>query len=225
MPDKGHDEGNVACVAFVTGASRGFGAAIAVELAKRGVQVIGLARSLGALQEVDDRIRAESGAMSIVEADITDIDSLPKIFRGVENRWGRIDIFVHAAVYAPPLSPAAHGDPREFRLSVETNIVATANLIGHANSLLRASGDGVAVFLEDDRAGEKFFGAYGSTKAAQIALARSWKRESGKIGPRVEIFAPRPMPTKTRKRFFPGEDGSLLANPADEAKRLVDAVF
>ena len=133
--------------------------------------------------------------------------------------------FVHAAIYAPPLSPAAHGDPGELRLSVETNIVATANLIGHANSLLRASNSGVAVFLEDDRAGEKFFGAYGSSKAAQTALARSWKHESKRIGPRVEIFAPRPMPTITRKRFFPGENAAGLASPADEAKRLVELIF
>ena len=212
-------------VAMVTGASRGLGAAVAIELANRGVQIIGIARSGGALQEIDDRIRSSKGAMTIAEADITDSVAVAGIFRSVQERWGKIDMLVHAAVYAAPLSPAAHGDPGELGLSVQTNVLATANLIALANTPLRESDFGVAVFFEDDRAGQKFFGAYGSTKAAQIALARSWQREARRIGPRIEIFRPRSMPTATRKRFFPGEDHSALTRPNEEARRLVETVF
>ncbi len=86
--------------------------------------------------------------------------------------------------------------------------------------LLRAH-QGTALFLDDPRAGQKFFGAYGATKAAQIALARSWQAETIKIGPRVLIETPAPMATATRARFFPGEDRTALATPRDEATRLL----
>ena len=86
--------------------------------------------------------------------------------------------------------------------------------------LLRAAPHGTALFLDDPRAGQKFFGAYGATKAAQIALARSWQAETVKTGPRILIETPQPMPTATRARFFPGEDRSALTPPPHEASRL-----
>ena len=64
--------------------------------------------------------------------------------------------------------------------------------------------------------------AYGATKAAQMALARSWQAETARIGPRVLIQSPDPMPTATRARFFPGEDQSKLARPLDDALTLVE---
>ena len=73
----------------------------------------------------------------------------------------------------------------------------------------------------DPRAGQKFFGSYGATKAAQIALARSWQAEAAKVGPRVVIATPAPMPTATRARFFPGEDRATLVDPRAEADRIL----
>jgi NAD(P)-dependent dehydrogenase (short-subunit alcohol dehydrogenase family) len=92
-------------------------------------------------------------------------------------------------------------------------------LIGYVGPLLGR--DGHAVFTDDPRGGAQFFGAYGATKAAQIALARSWAAESVKTGPNVHIVTPNPMPTATRGRFYPGEDRSILSSPTDEAARLL----
>jgi NAD(P)-dependent dehydrogenase (short-subunit alcohol dehydrogenase family) len=86
---------------------------------------------------------------------------------------------------------------------------------------LLQAGQGTALFFDDPRGGQKFFGAYGATKAAQIALAKSWAAETVKIGPRVLIDTPAPMATATRARFFPGEDRSNLADQRAEAARLV----
>ena len=98
---------------------------------------------------------------------------------------------------------------------------ATGILIPLVEPLLRAA-NGAAMFLDDPRAGAKFFGAYGATKAAQIALAGSWSAESVKVGPRVMIVTPPPMPTATRARFFPGEDRAPLTHPRDVAATLLD---
>ncbi len=84
---------------------------------------------------------------------------------------------------------------------------------------------GRAVFFDDPLGVEKFFGHYGATKAAQIALARSWQAEGERIGPRVMILQPNPMGTATRARFFPGEDRAALATPAQEAQRLLPLIL
>ena len=92
-------------------------------------------------------------------------------------------------------------------------------MIGYVGPLLGSEGQ--AVFFDDPRAGTQFFGAYGATKAAQIALARSWQAETVKTGPKVQVLEPKPMPTATRARFYPGEDRSVLADPNAEAARLL----
>jgi NAD(P)-dependent dehydrogenase (short-subunit alcohol dehydrogenase family) len=76
------------------------------------------------------------------------------------------------------LAPAGHIDAKDWEKSVAVNLRATGMLIPMVEPLLRASSAGTALFLDDPRAGQKFFGAYGATKAGQIALARSWVAET-----------------------------------------------
>ena len=112
---------------------------------------------------------------------------------------------------------------KDWEKSIATNTRATGLLIPMVDPLLRAAPDGgTALFPEDPKAGQKFYGAYGATKAAQIALARSWAAEAAKHGPRILIAEPAPMPTATRARFHPGEDRSTLSDIRDEAARLLD---
>lgn len=205
-------------IALVTGASRGLGAAMAEALAATH-HVIIVARTTGALEELDDRIQARGGQATLAPMDITNRDAMAQLCRSIYDRWGRLDHWVHAAIHAAPLSPASHVDARDLERSIATNVTAASTLIGFIAPLLGAGGQ--AVFFDDPRAGEKFFAAYGATKAAQIALVRSWQRETARTGPRVHVLAPRPMPTATRARFFPGEDRTPLAHPRDEAARLL----
>lgn len=205
-------------IALVTGASRGLGAALAEALA-RSHHIVAVARTTGALEELDDRIRANGGAATLAPMDITNTQAMAQLCRSIHDRWGRVAIWVHAAVHAAPLSPAAHLAEGDWAKSVACNVTATGILIPFIAPLL--GDDGQAVFFEDPRAGEKFFGAYGATKAAQIALARSWQAETRRSGPKVHVLSPHPMPTATRARFFPGEDRAALAHPRDEAARLL----
>ena len=207
-------------VALVTGASRGLGAALAEALAATH-HVVAVARTTGALEELDDRIQAAGGSATLAPMDVTDAGAMAHLCRGIHDRWGGLDLWAHAAIHAPPLSPADHIDPRDWEKTVATNVTATQVLIGMVAPLLGT--DGRAVFFDDPRAGQKFFGAYGATKAAQTALARSWAAETERTGPRVVVLAPESMPTATRARFFPGEDRARLAAPADEARRLLAA--
>lgn len=211
-------------IALVTGASRGLGHACARVLAGRGWHVIALARTVGGLEELDDLIQKAGGSATLAPMDITDDNAMRQMCLSVHQRWGRVDLWVHAAIHAAPLSPAGHVDAKDFDRSIAVNLRASGLLIGMVEPLLRAAPDGEALFFDDPRAGQKFFGAYGATKAGQIALARSWQAETASIGPRVRIETPAPMPTAVRARFFPGEDRDALCPPLREAERILTGV-
>ncbi len=214
-------------IALITGASRGLGAAMAEQLCARGWHVVAVARTVGGLEELDDRVKTlglpGAGALTLAPMDVTNDDAMRHLCLNIHERWRKLDLWVHTAVHVAPLAPAGSLDIKDWDKSIATNIRATGSLIPMVEPLLRA-GDGQALFFDDPRAGEKFFGAYGASKAAQIALARSWQAENAKIGPFVQIKTPDPMPTATRARFFPGEDRSPLTHPRDMAVRLLDAL-
>ncbi|WCR10127.1 SDR family NAD(P)-dependent oxidoreductase [Paracoccus stylophorae] len=210
-------------VALVTGASRGLGAALAEGLAARGFHVLAVARTVGGLEELDDRIRAAGGTATLAPMDVSDAAAMQQLAQSVGARWGGLDLWAHCAIHAAPLSPAPHIDGKDWSKSLLVNVDIVRGLIALFEPMLRAR-DGTAMFFDDPRAGQKFFGAYGTTKGAQIALARSWQAETVRTGPRVVIAQPAPMPTAVRGRFFPGEDRSALTPCRSEAERLLDAL-
>ncbi|MDB5657745.1 MAG: oxidoreductase [Cypionkella sp.] len=211
--------------ALITGASRGLGAAMAEQLAQRGWHVVAVARTVGGLEELDDRVKTlklpGAGGLTLAPMDVTNDDAMRHLCLSIHQRWGQLNLWIHAAIHAAPLAPAGSLDIKDWDKSIATNVRATGTLIPMVEPLLRA-GDGQALFFDDPRAGDKFFGAYGATKAAQIALARSWAAENAQIGPHVRIETPAPMPTATRARFFPGEDRAPLIHPREEATRLIN---
>ncbi|MDX1780361.1 MAG: SDR family NAD(P)-dependent oxidoreductase [Thalassovita sp.] len=205
-------------IALITGASRGLGAGLAETLCQTH-HIVAVARTTGALEELDDRIQAAGGQATLAPMDITNADAMAQLCRSIYDRWGSVDLWAHTAIHAAPLSPANFIDAKDWDKSVDCNVTATGRLITYVAPLLGE--DGTALFFDDPRAGQKFFGAYGSTKAAQIALTRSWAAETENTGPRVRVMEPRPMATANRARFFPGEDRDALIPPRDEAKRLL----
>jgi NAD(P)-dependent dehydrogenase (short-subunit alcohol dehydrogenase family) len=209
-------------VALVTGASRGLGYATALALGARGDQVIALARTVGGLEELADAIEAAGGPTpTLVPLSLTDDGGLQRLCLALHERWGRLDLAVHAAAHAPPLAPAPHLADKDFDASLEVNFRATARLVVMLQPLLAAAPSGRFVYVADNRAGQPFFGAYGASKAGAEAFVRSWAAETARIGPAVLLFHPNPMPTALRARFYPGEDRTALTPCATEAARLL----
>ena len=205
-------------LALITGASRGLGAALAEALAPA-YHIVAVARTVGGLEELDDRIQAKGGSATLAPLDVTKADAMATLCRSIHDRWGKLDLWAHTAVHAAPLAPANHIDAKDMAKSIATNVTATATLITFVAPLLGP--DGQALFFEDAGATGKFFGSYGATKAAQIALARSWQAETENTGPRVHVLTPPPMPTATRARFFPGEPRAPLTGEAAAADALL----
>ena len=205
--------------ALITGASRGLGHAVALALAPAR-HVVAVARTTGALEELDDAIQARGGSATLAPLDITDDGAMQHLCRDIHTRWGGVSLWVHCAIHAAPLTPAAMIDARDFDQSIKVNAAAARRLIVYVAPLLGT--EGTAVFLDDPLADAKHAGTYGASKRAQIALARAWAQE--RTSPRVLIHTPAPMPTALRARFFPGEDRARLSPCADEAARLLAAL-
>ena len=208
-------------LALVTGASRGLGAAIAERLAARGTHVVAVARTQGALEELDDRIQAAGGQATLAPMDVTEAAAMRHLCRSIHDRWGALPLWIHTAVHAPPLTPAPMIAEEDFAKAREVNVAALARLIGYVAPLLKASGGGAAVFFDDAKP-PKFAATYNATKAAARALIESWRAESTTpAAPAIHLLRPQPMATTLRARFHPGEDRDALAKPSDEAARLM----
>lgn len=211
-------------IAIVTGASRGLGAASAEWLAGAGAHVVAVARTTGGLEELDDRIQAAGGQATLAPMDIRDEGAMQHLCASVHGRWGRADIWVHTAVHATALTPATQITEKDLDANIATNIRSLARLVALMGPLLEPAPAPHAVFFDGDW-DAKFAGAYGMSKAAARALIEAWQAESIKTGPSVHLLRPAAMPTAVRARFYPGEDRTPLADPRDEAARLLGPIF
>ena len=208
-------------IAVVTGASRGIGAAVATRFAAAGAHLVLVARTSGALEEVDDRIRAAGGApATLVPLDLRDGDALDRLGARLNERFGKLDILVGNAGMLGQLGPMGHIPPKVWQDVMAVNVTANHRLIRSLEPLLRASDAGRAIFTTSGAARGAFayFGAYAASKAALEQMVKVWAAEVTKTPLRVNLFDPGIVRTNMRAQAFPGEDP--MQHPAPE--RLAD---
>jgi NAD(P)-dependent dehydrogenase (short-subunit alcohol dehydrogenase family) len=214
-------------LALVTGASRGIGRAICIELAKAGAHIIALARTQGALEDLDDEIRAVGGEATLVPCDIKDFDALDRLGAAIHQRWKTLDIFVGNAGVLGPISPLGHVDPSKWDEVFAVNVTANWRLIRSLDLLLRAS-DAGRVVLMSSAAGNKtefspYWGPYAASKAAVDALVRTYAAETKNMSSiKVMAVNPGPLRTKMRAAAMPGEDPNILRTPEELAPKIVE---
>ncbi len=210
-------------IALITGASRGLGFAIGAALGGAGTHVLALARTVGGLEDLDGIIQAAGGQATLVPVDLTDDPALERLGAAIHERWGRLDLWVHTAAHAAPMSPVEHIAAKELDSSIAVNLRVPQRLMRVLDPLLRRGAEPAAVFVHDRPAdGEKFNATYRATMAGQRVVTENWSRESARTSPVRVIHAEAPaMPTALRARFHPGEDRSGLTDPAIVAARLM----
>ena len=209
-------------VALVTGASRGIGAATAVELARLGAKVVITARTVGGLEETDDAIRAIGGEATILPLDLKEGEQIDAIGPSLYQRFGRLDVLVHNAGVLGKLTPVSHIMPDDWNNVVAVNMAAAWRLIRTCDPLLRQSPAGRAVFVTESRARDPlaYWGALGATKAGMEHLVLTWAQEVATLALRVNLFDPGPVATRRRLQAFPGEDRTTLPKPETVAPAL-----
>lgn len=211
-------------LALITGASRGFGAALAERFAEEGARLILVARTTGGLEEVDDRVRALGAEATLVPQDLTNGAAIDELGGVIAKRFGHLDILVGNAAELAPLSPLAHVDPKTFEQSLALLATTNYRLIRSLDPLLRASEAGRAIFITSDvtRAPRAFWGAYAAGKAALEALVMTYAAETRSTSLRVNLVDPGPMRTRLRGKAYPGEDKENLPLPKTRTDKVVD---
>jgi NAD(P)-dependent dehydrogenase (short-subunit alcohol dehydrogenase family) len=211
-------------IVLVTGASRGIGRACALELAKRGAHVIAVARTVGALEELDDEIQASGGSSTLVPLDLKDFPALDRLGASIFERWGRLDGFLANAGSLGVLTPVAHLEPKTWQGAVDINVTANYRMIRSFDPLLRRSDAARAVFMTTGSARKHtaFWGCYAATKAALESLVLTYAEECETTNIRVNLFSPGPTRTAMRAKAFPGEDASTLKRPEEVVPPILD---
>ena len=202
-------------IALITGASRGIGRAVTLALADAGAHVIIVARTTGALEDVDDEVRARGGTATLVRLDMRKGEQIDALGPSVFERWGKLDILVANAGILGPLSPLAHITNDSWSDVMEINLNANWRLIRTLDPLLRRSEAGRAIFVSSGAASAKnaYWGPYAVSKAGLEALVKTYAHEIESTPIRVNIVNPGPIRTAMRAKAFPGEDPLTLATP------------
>ena len=212
-------------IALVTGATRGIGRACALGLAEAGAHVIAAGRTQGALEELDDEIFARTGHhATLVPLDITKGDDIDQLGGHIHQRWGRLDILLHAAAQLGDMTPASNLEPKVWEKVVEANLTAPFRLIRSLEPLFRQSQAARPIFVTSGIAKRPraFWSLYAATKAGMDALVASWADELENTPIRPVLLSPGPMRTKMRAQAFPGEDPMTLPDPAEIAPLVVE---
>jgi NAD(P)-dependent dehydrogenase (short-subunit alcohol dehydrogenase family) len=210
-------------IAVVTGASRGIGRAAALALAEAGAHIVALARTQGALEELDDAIRERGSTATLVPVNLKDYDALDRLGAALHQRWGKLDILVGNAGILGELSPITHIDQPVWDEVMAVNVTANYRLIRSLDPLLRASDAGRAIFVSSGAAHKclAYWGPYSISKAALEALVRTYAAETVKTPVRAMLLNPGPLRTSMRRAAMPGEDPMTLRTPEDLAPHFV----
>lgn len=202
-------------LALITGASRGIGAAVAERFAREGAELVLVARTVGGLEETDDRVREAGGKATLVPLDLTEEGAADRLGLSLAQRWGRLDVLVANAAMLGALTPLAHYEPALWDKVIALNLTANWRLVRSLDPLLRASSAGRAIFVTSAIAAsaKAYWGAYAVSKAGLEAMARVYANELRKTNLKVNILDPGVARTRMRAEAFPGEDPETQTPP------------
>jgi len=211
-------------IALVTGASRGIGRATALALARAGAHIVATGRTQGALEELDDAVRAAGGSATLVPLDMRDYPGLYRLAKALNDRHQHLDILIGNAGIAGPRSPLDHVEPQAWDEVMAVNVTANWHLIRAMDPLLKRSKAGRAVFITSGAAthARAYAGPYSTSKAALNALARTYADETTSTAVRVNLFNPGPTRTRMRAQVMPFEDPATLPTPEQVAEKILD---
>src|ERR1700744_838062 len=202
--------------ALITGASRGLGRALAVELARVGAQVVLVARESEELHAAVAEIRAADGAAHAVAADVVNKEAIHKIAGAAAALVGPIDLLIHnASTLGPtPLPLLLDTECEDLERVLAVNLVGPFRLTKAIAGSMALRGRGLVVHISSDAAVSAYpgWGAYGVSKAALDHLGRSWAAELSGTGVRVLSVDPGEMNTRMHADAIPEADPATLAD-------------
>lgn len=211
-------------IALITGASRGIGASVAKAYAAAGAHVILVARTQGALEEIDDQIKAEKGKSTLLVMNLSKLDDVDKLGPTIAERFRKLDILVGNAAMLGPLSPVTHLAPKDWQRTMTLNLDANMRLLRSCDPLLRAAPQGRAIFTTSGLAEHvmAYWGAYSTSKAALNMLVKMYAAETATTNIKANLVDPGIVDTAMLREAFPGGFPGETVKPEAVAKTYVE---
>jgi NAD(P)-dependent dehydrogenase (short-subunit alcohol dehydrogenase family) len=209
-------------VAIITGSSKGIGKSIAIEMARQGAKVAISSRKAPACEKVAAEIKKNGGTAISVPANISDKAQLEKLVAETRKQLGPIDIVVCNAASNPYYGATEDMPDDAFDKIMRNNILSNIWLIKMALPDMRAKKDGSIIIISSigGLRGTPIIGAYGISKAADMALTRNLAIELGGDNIRVNTIAPGLIKTDFAKALWEDEKNLAKRLERQPLKRL-----
>ena len=213
-------------VILLTGANRGFGRAITLDLAKAGATVIMLGRDLGSLESVYDEVVEAGYAEPILyplDLEGATPEHYEQLQKDVLEHFGHLDGLIHNAAIIGTMMPIEQYDIKLWYSTMQINVNAAFMLTQFLIPVLTNSDDARILFLSSSvgRTARAYWGAYGVSKFAIEGLSKTLAEELEKTTVRVNSLDPRRMRTKMRQTAFPAENADNNPRPEDCSPAIV----
>jgi short-subunit dehydrogenase len=211
--------------ALITGASAGIGAVYADRLARRGYDLILVARDRGRLDALAIRLREETGrSVGVVAADLSDKPDLGHV-EAVLRTNASITLLVNNAGIAMS-GDLADADPDRLEKMIRLNVLAPSRLALAAIPGFLARGHGTLINISSilALAPERFNGSYSGTKAYLLNLSLRLQQELASKGVRVQVV----LPGATRTAIWEKAGTDIASLPPGivmDARDMVDAAL
>jgi NAD(P)-dependent dehydrogenase (short-subunit alcohol dehydrogenase family) len=208
-------------VAFVTGASRGIGEAIARRFATEGARVALAARDEASCDRIAGEIAAAGGEAIALACDVTLAVSVSSAIAAVVAKWGRIDVLVNNAGLGGP-TPLHDPDDARWNGILATNVTATFRVIREAAPFLPEGGRIINLSSVLGRFGVPGFAAYCAAKHGVIGLTRALALELAPRKITVNAMCPGWVETEMAREGFRrmGHGGSAEQEGREAAARM-----
>lgn len=178
--------------AVITGASRGIGAAAAIELASRGAKVVLAARSVKETQSLAEQIKSAGGQALAVVCDVSRYANLDSLASATVDQFGSIDILVNNAGTIDPIARLADSDPAQWSHVVDINLKGVYNGIRAVLPTMQAQKSGIIINISSGAATNALEGwsHYCATKAGVLSLTKCVHKEYSEHGIRCIGLSP-----------------------------------